>query len=155
MSIAGRAGRGEDLTDPVNALQYFTDREAAIELFCRFVNDEPPAALVDKIAATFTRTKGDLREVVRTLVTAPEFYAPEHRGAKVKTPLLFVVSSVRATGRELRDARPMLNALMMGSAGRDASGNNQRSTSSALPALSKWLSSVLTVASSMRDVAAL
>ena len=63
------------------------------------------AALVDKVAATFTKTKGDLREVVRTLVTAPEFYAPEYRDAKVKTPLVFVVSAVRATGREVRDNR--------------------------------------------------
>jgi uncharacterized protein (DUF1800 family) len=63
------------------------------------------------VAATFTRTKGDLREVVRTLVTSPEFYAAEHRGAKVKTPLEFVVSGVRATGREVREQRQLLQAL--------------------------------------------
>jgi uncharacterized protein (DUF1800 family) len=52
-----------------------------------------------------------LRETVRTLVTAPEFYGTEHRNAKVKTPLVFVVSAVRVTGREVRDTRPILNAL--------------------------------------------
>jgi uncharacterized protein (DUF1800 family) len=77
----------------------------------RFVNDDPPEALVSKVADTFRKTKGDLREVVRTLVTAPEFYATEYRGAKVKTPLVFVVSGVRATGREMREPRQMLNAL--------------------------------------------
>jgi uncharacterized protein (DUF1800 family) len=101
---------GERVLDIV-AAHPSTARHIATKLVRRFVNDEPPAALVDKVAAAFTTTKGDLREVVRTLVTAPEFYAAEHRNAKVKTPLEFVVSSVRATGRELRDARPMLNAL--------------------------------------------
>jgi uncharacterized protein (DUF1800 family) len=101
---------GERVLDIV-AAHPSTARHIATKLVRRFVNDEPPAALVDKVAATFTKTKGDLREVVRTLVTAPEFYAAEHRNAKVKTPLQFVVSGVRATGREARDARPMLNAL--------------------------------------------
>jgi uncharacterized protein (DUF1800 family) len=101
---------GERVLDIV-AAHPSTARHIATKLVRRFVNDEPPAALVDKVAATFTRTKGDLREVVRTLVTAPEFYAPEHRNAKVKTPLAFVVSSVRSTGREVRDTRQLLNAL--------------------------------------------
>ncbi len=88
-----------------------TARHIATKLVRRFVNDDPPPALVDKVAAAFSRTDGDLREVVRTLVTAPEFYAVEHRGAKVKTPLEFVVSAVRATGREVRQPRQLLTAL--------------------------------------------
>ena len=88
-----------------------TARHIATKLVRRFVNDDPPDALVAKVADTFRKTQGNLREVVRTLVTAPEFYAAEHRGAKVKTPLVFVVSSVRATGRDVRDPRQMLNAL--------------------------------------------
>jgi uncharacterized protein (DUF1800 family) len=88
-----------------------TARHIAMKLVRRFVNDEPPPALVDKVAATFTKTKGNLREVVRTLVTSPEFYAAEYRGAKVKTPLEFVVSGVRATGREVREPRQLLQAL--------------------------------------------
>ena len=101
---------GEKVLDIV-AAHPSTATHIATKLVRRFVNDEPPAALVDKVAATFTRTKGDLRETVRTLVTAPEFYATEHRGAKVKTPLVFVVSAVRATGRDVRETRPILNAL--------------------------------------------
>jgi uncharacterized protein (DUF1800 family) len=101
---------GERVLDIV-AAHPSTARHIATKLVRRFVNDEPPAALVDKVAATFTKTKGNLREVVRTLVTAPEFYAAEHRNAKVKTPLEFVVSGVRATGREVRETRQMLNAL--------------------------------------------
>jgi uncharacterized protein (DUF1800 family) len=101
---------GEQVLDIV-AAHPSTAKHIATKLVRRFVNDDPPAALVDRVAATFTKTKGDLREVVRTLVTAPEFYAQPHRNAKVKNPLVFVVSGVRATGREIRDARPLLNAL--------------------------------------------
>jgi uncharacterized protein (DUF1800 family) len=101
---------GERVLDIV-AAHPSTARHIATKLVRRFVNDEPPAALVDKVADSFTKTKGNLREVVRTLVTAAEFYAPEHRNAKVKTPLLFVVSSVRATGREVREPRQLLSAL--------------------------------------------
>jgi uncharacterized protein (DUF1800 family) len=52
----------------------------------------------------FRKTDGDIREVVRAIVTSPEFSAPEYRQAKVKTPLEFVVSAVRASGAEVRDA---------------------------------------------------
>ena len=49
-------------------------------------------------------TDGDIREVVRTIVTSPEFFAPDAYRAKVKTPFEFVVSAVRATGTETRNA---------------------------------------------------
>ena len=57
-----------------------------------------------------TRTGGEIREVVRTIVTSPEFLAPESRSAKVKTPLEFVVSAVRAGGGEIDDARDLAAA---------------------------------------------
>ena len=101
---------GERVLDIV-AAHPSTARHIATKLVRRFVHDEPPAALIETVAATFTNTKGNLREVMRTLVTSPGFYAAEHRGTKVKTPLEFVVSAVRATGREVRDSRPLLNAL--------------------------------------------
>ena len=81
-----------------------TARFISYKLARRFVADEPPAALVDRAAATFRKTDGDIREVVRTIVTSPEFGAPEFRQAKVKTPFEFVVSAVRATGAEVGDA---------------------------------------------------
>lgn len=84
-----------------------TARFISYKLARRFVADEPPAALVDRAAATFRRTDGDIREVVRTIVTSPEFSAPAYRQAKVKTPFEFVVSAVRASGAEVRDASAM------------------------------------------------
>jgi len=88
-----------------------TARFISYKLARRFVADEPPAALVDRAAATFRKTDGDIREVVRTIVTSPEFSAPAYRQAKVKTPFEFVVSAVRASGAEVRDAGPMAQRL--------------------------------------------
>jgi uncharacterized protein (DUF1800 family) len=82
-----------------------TARFISYKLARRFVADEPPATLVDRAAATFRQTDGDIREVVRTIVTSPEFFAPEHRQAKVKTPFEFVVSSLRASAADVDDAR--------------------------------------------------
>ena len=88
-----------------------TARHLATKLAARFVSDTPPATLVDRAAARFTATRGDLREVMRTIVTSPEFFAPEAYRAKVKTPLDFVASALRATGAEVRSAQPLARAL--------------------------------------------
>jgi uncharacterized protein (DUF1800 family) len=84
-----------------------TARFVSYKLARRLVADEPPEALVERAAATWQRTGGEIREVVRTIVTSPEFLGPEHRSAKVKTPLEFVVSAVRAGGGEVSDARDL------------------------------------------------
>ena len=82
-----------------------TARFISYKLARRFVADEPPKALVDRAAETFRKTDGDLRAVVKTIVTSPEFVSPAARAAKVKTPFEFVVSAVRASGAEVDDAR--------------------------------------------------
>ena len=66
---------------------------------------------MDRAAARFTATRGDLREVVRTIITSPEFFAPETYRVKVKTPLDFVVSALRATGADVRSALPLARDL--------------------------------------------
>ncbi|MEO8484085.1 MAG: DUF1800 domain-containing protein [Acidobacteriota bacterium] len=88
-----------------------TAHHIAFELAQRFVADQPPAALVDRAAKTFLATKGDIREVVRTIVTSPEFLASDVRRAKVKTPLEFVASAVRATGATMVNAQPLVAAM--------------------------------------------
>ena len=75
--------------------------------------DEPPAALVERAAATFERTGGDIRAVVTTIVTSPEFFAPEARAAKIKTPLEFVVSAVRASGARVSSARELARRVAL------------------------------------------
>ncbi|MBX7186563.1 MAG: DUF1800 domain-containing protein [Vicinamibacteria bacterium] len=81
------------------------------KLVQRFVADRPPQALVDRAAATFTRTGGDIREVLRTIFSSEEFLGPAYRSAKIKTPFEFVVSSVRATGAEVKNPRPLSDKI--------------------------------------------
>jgi len=88
-----------------------TARHISLKLAQRFVADEPPAALVDRATRKFVESRGNLRDVVRTIVTSPEFFAPEAYRAKVKTPLEFVVSAVRATGARVTSALPLVVAM--------------------------------------------
>ncbi|HXA56843.1 MAG TPA: DUF1800 domain-containing protein [Candidatus Acidoferrum sp.] len=64
----------------------------------RFVSDDPPESLVARMAATFQSSDGDIREVMRTMLHSPEFWSSQVYKAKLKTPLEFVVSVVRASG---------------------------------------------------------
>jgi uncharacterized protein (DUF1800 family) len=81
------------------------------KLAMRFVSDEPPTALVDRMTKTFLKKNGDIREVLRTMFKSPEFWAPEMYRAKVKTPFEFVVSAVRASGAQVDDARALVGTL--------------------------------------------
>ena len=83
----------------------------SLKLAQRFVSDDPPPALVDRMAKTFLKKKGDIREVLNTLFHSPEFWDDETYRAKVKTPLEFVASAVRATGAEVEDALPLTRQL--------------------------------------------
>jgi uncharacterized protein (DUF1800 family) len=88
-----------------------TTRFISTKLAMRFVSDNPPPALVDRMAQTFQKKDGDIREVLKTMLQSPEFWAPEAYRAKVKTPLEFVVSAVRASGAEVSDAIPLARQL--------------------------------------------
>ena len=96
-----RAGRGvedgEQVLD-ILARHPSTARFIARKLAVRLVSDTPPGALVERAAATFRRTDGDIREVVRTIVTSPEFFSRAAYRAKVKSPFEVVVSAARALG---------------------------------------------------------
>ena len=99
-----RAGRGkEDAEDVLDILARspVTARYISTKIARRLVSDTPPKALVERATATFLRTDGDIREVVRTIVTSPEFYSQQVFRAKVKSPFEVVVSAMRAL-----DARP-------------------------------------------------
>ena len=81
------------------------------KLAIRFVSDNPSPALVDRMAQTFLKKKGDISEVLKTLFHSPEFWAPDAYRAKVKTPLEFIVSAVRANGANVTDAMPLARQL--------------------------------------------
>jgi uncharacterized protein (DUF1800 family) len=67
--------------------------------------------LVDRMSKTFLKKKGDIREVLTMLFRSPEFWDDATYRAKVKTPLEFVASAVRATGAEVDDAQPLTRQL--------------------------------------------
>jgi uncharacterized protein (DUF1800 family) len=88
-----------------------TARFVSYKLARRFVADEPPKELVDRAAETFRRTGGEIRAVVKTIVTSAEFSSPAARAAKIKSPLEFVVSAVRASGAQVDDARVLAQRI--------------------------------------------
>ena len=109
-----KAGRGledgEDVLD-ILARHPATARYITRKLAVRFVSDSPPEALVDRAAAAFTRTNGDIREVVRTIVTSPEFFSRAAFRSKVKSPFEVVVSTLRALDA-VPDATPRTAQLV-------------------------------------------
>jgi uncharacterized protein (DUF1800 family) len=99
------AGRGiEDGLDvlAIVAEHPATARFVATKLARHLVADTPPPALVDRVARVYAETAGDIREMVRAIVTSPEFFSARYAGAKFKRPLEFFVSAVRALDADLR-----------------------------------------------------
>jgi uncharacterized protein (DUF1800 family) len=101
---------GEKVLDIV-ASHPATAHHIAYQLVQRLVDDDPPPALVERAAARFRDTGGDLREVVRTIVTSPEFLGDAVRDAKFKTPFELVVSAMRTTDATVTDARALVQTL--------------------------------------------
>ena len=93
------------------AISPSTAHHLSQQLAERFVSDTPPPALVDRMAKTYLHSDGDIRQVLRTLFTSPEFWSREAYRAKVKTPEEFVLSAVRATGGEVQRPAIVLNAM--------------------------------------------
>jgi uncharacterized protein (DUF1800 family) len=77
----------------------------------RFVSDDPPQALVDRMAKTYMASNGDIGAVLRTLYRSAEFWSEDVYRAKVKTPLEFVVSAMRAANADVEQMRPLIQAL--------------------------------------------
>src|SRR6185312_8697196 len=84
-----------------------TAKHIATKLARHFVADEPPPALVDKLARRFQNTGGDLMEVTRTLITAPESWQTP-RG-KLKKPGEWTMAAMRASGLAMHDVRRIVN----------------------------------------------
>lgn len=88
-----------------------TARFVSRKLAMRFVSDNPPQSLVDRMAGTFLKKDGDIREVLRTMFKSPEFWTDDAYRAKVKTPLEFVASAARASGTDVQNALPLVQML--------------------------------------------
>ena len=91
---------GEEVLDILSRDPH-TARHISLELAQRFVSDNPPATLVDRMAQTFLKSDGDIREVLRAMIYSPEFWSKGAYRAKIKTPFELVASATRAVGAEV------------------------------------------------------
>ncbi len=106
----GGQAEGEMALD-VLAVHPSTARHLSYKLAQYFVHDEPPKALVERMAKRWVESQGDIRSVLRTLFASDEFMAPEAIGAKFKTPYQYVISAVRASGAPTANITPLLAAM--------------------------------------------
>ena len=88
-----------------------TARFVSTEIARRFVSDTPPAAMIDRMAKTFLATSGDIRQVLLTMAHSPEFFTAATVNAKLKTPLEYVTSAVRASGADVTNPVPLVQSL--------------------------------------------
>ncbi len=88
-----------------------TARYISWKMAQRFVADDPPNRIVEKMASTFLSTGGDLREVTKTMVSSAEFWAEAFGTGKVKTPFEYVVSAVRAVEGQVTNGRALAQQL--------------------------------------------
>jgi uncharacterized protein (DUF1800 family) len=107
MKSRGKA-EGEEALDLL-AHSPATAHHIGFELAQYFVADDPPPTLVDRLAARFTETGGNIREVLKTLFASAEFW--DSFGQKYKTPYQFVVSALRAADVTVGNVRPLLAAM--------------------------------------------
>jgi uncharacterized protein (DUF1800 family) len=101
---------GEKVLDIV-AESPVTAHHISLQLAQKFVADNPPKPLVDRMAKTFLKSHGDLREVMKTMLDSPEFWSQGAYHAKVKTPFEMVASAIRATNADVNDAFALSNQI--------------------------------------------
>jgi uncharacterized protein (DUF1800 family) len=94
---AGGIKDGEQVLDLLSKNPH-TAHHISLELAQYFVSDDPPPALVARMAKTYEKSKGDIRAVMTTMIYSPEFWSRPAFRAKVKTPFELVASTVRAVG---------------------------------------------------------
>ena len=100
----------------LEVLHLLATRPATAHFICRklavrFVSDDPPQSLVDRLSTVFLASNGNIEEVMRFLVQSPEFWAVTSYRSKIKTPEDFVISAVRSGGIEVQDAGAVVKAI--------------------------------------------
>ncbi len=101
---------GEELLHML-ATQPSTAQFLSRQLAIRFVGDNPPQSLLDRMAKTYMKSGGNISAVLQTLFHSPEFWSDSNYGAKIKTPLEYVVSAARAGNADVTNFMPLVNAL--------------------------------------------
>jgi uncharacterized protein (DUF1800 family) len=108
----GGIDEGEHALD-ILARSPATATHLSFKLAQYFVADNPPKALVERMANRYLATDGEIRAVLETMFTSAEFWEPQNYGAKFKTPYEYVISCVRATGVPVRNYRPLYGTMQV------------------------------------------
>jgi uncharacterized protein (DUF1800 family) len=88
-----------------------TARQISFKLAQYFVADNPPKSLIDKLSKRFIATDGDIKLVLATLFDSPEFWNSKYYGQKFKTPYQYAISSIRSTGMNVNNVKPLNDFL--------------------------------------------
>ena len=108
----GGIDEGEHALD-ILARSPATAKHLSFKLAQYFVADDPPKALVERMANRYLETDGETRAVLETMFTSAEFWEPQNYGVKFKTPYEYVISCVRATGVPVRNYRPLYGTMQV------------------------------------------
>jgi uncharacterized protein (DUF1800 family) len=114
--VMGQKFKGNGEQQGRALLHFLASRPATAQFLSRqlaerFVSDDPPHSLVDRMARSYMSSGGNISAVMNTLFHSPEFWSTSAYRAKVKTPLEFVVSAVRSSNAKIENLRPIANAL--------------------------------------------
>jgi len=114
----GHEIRGSGIEEGEQALDILarhpaTARHVSYQLAQYFVSDDPPDTLVQRMAQRYAQTDGDIREVLTTIFTSPEFWNQRAYAAKFKSPYEYVVSCVRASDVQVSNYRPLYGTMQL------------------------------------------
>jgi uncharacterized protein (DUF1800 family) len=115
-TVLGHRIRANGEQEGIDALKMLAEspqcaKFISTKLAVRFVGDEPPAAMINRMTATFLETKGDIRKVLVAMINSPEFFTTTTYRAKVKTPQDYVISAVRAAGSDVESTAGLAAAI--------------------------------------------
>lgn len=114
--VMGKTIKGEGVDEGEEAVRYLANHKNTRQFVCTklvryLVADDPPASIVQAAVDAWGKTKGDLRAVVKAVLTHPDFYAAPNVMTKAKTPFEFVASALRTTGADVQRADVLLARL--------------------------------------------
>jgi uncharacterized protein (DUF1800 family) len=105
-TVLGKTYTGGGYQEGVTLLKTLASHSSAAKFICkkiatRFVSDNPPQSIINKMAKTFEETGGDIKKVLATMVSAPEFWSKEALREKTKSPFEYAISSLRSLNADV------------------------------------------------------
>ena len=112
--LGKRFGSNTGYQEGIDLLEMLAKNQATAKFICkkiavRFVSDQPAQSLIDKMVNTYSSKDGDIKQVLITMVNAPEFWASEALRAKTKSPFELAISAVRGLNAEITQPLQLYN----------------------------------------------